>query len=163
MRQRAYVGAQARRASALLGQTGTGRSVQAPARPARRRPVRCDGQQDPPLRRQSPQMLIVVQHGHLVLFPDSTEAGQLRGQILADLHGGRDQHGAETGWIVDKQLRPRVPAEDGVLHPVSRGRDVEALAVPVEPVGAQVRAPVAADPGDDDVTRFSQERLDLLG
>jgi hypothetical protein len=26
-----------------------------------------------------------------------------------------------------------------------------------------VRAPVAADPGDDDVTRLGQERLDLVG
>src|SRR5450755_1844074 len=108
-------------------------------------------------------MLIVVRHGHPVLFPDSTEAGQLRGEILADLDGGPNQHGVKTGWIIDKQLRPRVPAEDGVLHPVSRGRDVEALAIPVVPVGAQVRAPVAADPGDDDVTRLSEDRLDLVG
>src|SRR5712672_2990787 len=108
-------------------------------------------------------MRIVVQYGPPVLFPDSTEAWQLRGEILADRHGGRDQHGAETGGIVDQQLRPRVPAEDGVLHPVPRGRDVEALAIPVEPVGAQVRAPVAADPGDDDVTRLREERLDLAG
>jgi len=26
-----------------------------------------------------------------------------------------------------------------------------------------MRAPVAADPGDDDVTRLSEERLDLFG
>ena len=108
-------------------------------------------------------MLLVVQHGHPVLFPDSTEAGQLRAGILADLDGGGDQHGTEAGGIVDKQLRPRVPAEDRVLHPVSRCRDVEALAVPVEPIGAQMRAPVAADPGDDDVTRLSEKRLDLVG
>ena len=49
-------------------------------------------------------MLIVVQHGHPVLVPDSTEAGQLRGEILADLDGARNQHGAKTGGIVDEQL-----------------------------------------------------------
>ncbi len=52
-----------------------GQSVQAPARPARGWPGRRDGQQNPSLRRQGPQMLIVVQHGHPVLFPDGTEAG----------------------------------------------------------------------------------------
>jgi Domain of unknown function (DUF4304) len=55
--------------------TGIAQLVQAPVRPARRRPGRCDGQQNPSLRRQCPQMLIVVQHGHPVLFPDSTESG----------------------------------------------------------------------------------------
>ena len=55
-------------------------------------------------------MLIIGRYGHPVLFPDSTEAGQLRVEILTDLDGRRDQHGAETGWIVDKQLRPRIPA-----------------------------------------------------
>src|SRR5215471_1528155 len=43
------------------------------------------------------------------IFPDRTEAGQLSGDILADLDGGRDQHGAEAGGIVNQQLRPRVP------------------------------------------------------
>src|SRR6202042_1972846 len=100
---------------------------------------------------------------HPVLLPDRTEAGQLGGEVLADLDSARNQPRAKTGGIVDQQLRPRVPAEDGVLHPVSRGGDVEALAIPVEPVGAQVRAPVAADPGDDNVTWFSEERLDLVG
>lgn len=138
-------------------------SVQAPAGPARGWLVRCDGQQDPPLGCQCPQMLSVIWYRHLVLFPDSAEAGQLRGDILADLNGGRDQHGAEPGGIVNEQLCPRVPAEDRVLHAASCGRDVEPLAVPEEPVGTQVRAPVPADPGDDDITRFSQERLDLLG
>ena len=55
--------------------TGSGQLVQAPVRPARGRAGRCDGQQNPSLRRQCPQMLIVVQHGHPVLFPDSTESG----------------------------------------------------------------------------------------
>jgi len=98
-----------------------------------------------------------------VLFPDGTKAGQLGGDILADLDGGRDQHGAEAGGIVNEQLRTRVPPEDRVLHPASRGRDEKALAVPVEPVGAQVRAPVAANPSDHDVTRFGEERIDLVG
>jgi len=39
-------------------------------------------------------MLIVVRYGQSVLFPDSTEVGQLRVEILADLDDGRDQHGA---------------------------------------------------------------------
>ena len=56
-------------------------------------------------------MLIVAGYGHPVLFSYSAEAGQFRGDILADLHGGRDQHGAEPGGIVDEQLRTRVPAE----------------------------------------------------
>ncbi len=108
-------------------------------------------------------MLIVAGYRHPVLFPDSAKAGQFRGDILADLHGGRDQYRAEPGGIVNEQLRTRVPAEDRVLYPASRRRDVEPLAVSIEPVGTQVRAPVTADPGDDDVTRFSQERLDFLG
>src|ERR1700675_3712077 len=107
-------------------------------------------------------MFIVVWDGHPVLFPDSAEARQFRGDIVPDLDGGRDQYGAETGGIVNKQLRPRVAAEDRVFHAVPRRGDIEALAVPVEPVGAQVRAPVPADPGDDDVTPLGQERLDLL-
>jgi hypothetical protein len=36
------------------------------------------------------------------------------------------------------------------------------LTVQVEPVGAQVRAPITTDPGDDNVARFSEERLNLL-
>ena len=98
-----------------------------------------------------------------MLLPDGPEAGQLGGDVLADLDRGRDQHRAEAGGVVDEQLGPRVPPEDRVLHPASRGRDIEALAVPVEPVGAQVRAPVAADPGHHDVTRFGEERFELLG
>ncbi len=108
-------------------------------------------------------MLVVVRYGETVLFPDNPEVGQLSGDILADLGGCLDYHGTETDRIINKQLCSRVPVEDRVLHPVARSRDVETLPVPREPVGAQVRAPVAADPGDDDVTRLSQERLDLLG
>jgi hypothetical protein len=137
--------------------------VQAPACPARGWLIGRKGQQDPPLRRQCPQLLIIVQQGPPVLFPDSAKAGQFGGDIFADLGGGRDQHGTEAGRVIDEQLSSRVPAEDRVLHAVACGRDVEALAVPKEPVGAQVRAPVVADPGDDDVTRLGQERLDLVG
>ena len=137
--------------------------VQAPACPARGRLVGRKGQQDPPLRGQCPQVLIVVRYGQPVLFPDSAKAGQFGDDILADLDGGRDQHGTKAGRVIDEQLSSRVTAEDRVLHAVARGRDVEPLAVSGEPVGAQVRAPVAADPGDDDVTRLGQERLDLVG
>ena len=42
-------------------------------------------------------MLIVVRYGHPVLLPDSAEAGQLSGDVLADLGCGRDQHGPEAG------------------------------------------------------------------
>ena len=108
-------------------------------------------------------MLLIVWDRHPVLFPDGAEAGQLRGDILADLHGGRDRYGTEPGGIVNEQLGPRVPAEDRVLHPASRRGDVEPLAVPVEPVRAQVRAPIAAAAGDNDITPLSQERADLLG
>src|ERR1035441_5372443 len=138
-------------------------SLQPPARPARGRPVGREGQQDPRVSRQGPQMLIVVRYGQPVLFPDSAEAGQLGGEILADLCGGREHNGKDADRIIDEQLGSRVPAEDRVLHAVSCSRDVEALAIPREPVGAQVRTPVAADPGNDDVTRLSQERLDLVG
>jgi hypothetical protein len=59
-------------------------------------------------------------------------------------------------------LGGRVTAEDRVFHPASCRRDIEPLAVPVESVRAQVRAPVTADPSHDDITPLSQERLDLL-
>src|SRR6266851_9801334 len=88
-------------AAVFLRAYGFGQSVQAPARPARGWPVGCDGQQDPSLGGQYPKMLLVVRYAHPVLFPDSTETGQLRGDILADLDGGRDQHGAESGEIVN--------------------------------------------------------------
>src|ERR1700733_9511897 len=138
-------------------------SVQAPVDPLRGWLVGCDGQQDPPFRRQCAQMLVVVGHRQPVLFPDSTEARQFRDQILADLDGGRDQHGAEVNRTVDEQLPPRVPAEDRVFRAVAGCRNIEALPVPVEPVGTQLRAPVATDPGDDDVPRLSQEGLDVAG
>ena len=54
-------------------------SVQAPVRPVRGWPVGCDGQKNPPFRRQCAQMLVVVGHRQPVLFPDSTEARQFRG------------------------------------------------------------------------------------
>ena len=56
-------------------------------------------------------------------FPAGTKAGRPGGDILADLDGGRDQPGAQAGGIVNEQLRTRVPADDRVLHPASRGRD----------------------------------------
>src|SRR5260370_17779098 len=107
-------------------------------------------------------MVSVSRDVHPVLWREGGEGGQLGGDVLGDLDGGRDQHGGEAGGIVNKQLRPRVPAEDHVLHPAAGGRDVETLAVPVEKVGAQMRAAVAADPGDDDVTRLGEERLNLV-
>ena len=62
-------------------------------------------------------MLIVVRYSQSMLFPDGAESGQLSGDILTDLDGGRDKHGTEADGIVNKQLRPPVPAEDRVLHP----------------------------------------------
>jgi len=49
-------------------------------------------------------------------LPDSPEAGQFPVEILADLDGCRDQHGAETGWIVDQQLRPAGPGGGPNMH-----------------------------------------------
>src|SRR5262249_6491536 len=97
------------------------------------------------------------------LFPDRAKAGQLCGDVLADLRGAPDQRGAVAGAVVHQQLRPAVPAEDRVLDPVPRGRYVEPLAIPVKPVRAYVRAAVAADPGDDDVAGLGGDALDLVG
>ena len=108
-------------------------------------------------------MSIIVRYGPSVLFPDRPESGQFSGDIFPDLGSGRHEHGSEAGGIVNKQLRPGLPPEDRILHPAPRCRHIKALTVPVEPVGAQMRAPVAADPGDDDITRLSEERLDLVG
>ena len=92
-------------------------------------------------------MLIVVRYRHLVLFPDGAEAGQLRGDVLADLHGGRDQDGAEPGAIVNEQLRPRV-----TLAAVTRGAQGsvvltqgERLTVASEPVEKVVDTTGAGD------------------
>jgi hypothetical protein len=89
-------------------------------------------------------------------------AGQFGGEVLADLRRAPDQHGAKAGAIVHQQLCPAATAEDRVFCPLPRGRYVETLAIPVEPFGAQLRAAVAADPGDDDVARLSEECLDRL-
>src|SRR5690348_2862370 len=106
-------------------------------------------------------MLLIAGHGPPVLFPDRAKAGQLGGDVLAYLHGRRDQDRAEPGGVIDQQLCPWVPPEDRVLDPAARRGHVEPLAVPVEPVGAQMGAAVAADPGDDGVTPLRQERFDL--
>ena len=93
----------------------------------------------------------------------STLPGHTGGDVFAYLHGRGDQHRAEAGGIIDQQLRPRVPPEDRVLHPAARRGHIEPLAVPAEPVRAQMRAPIAADPSDNGVTPLSQERPDLVG
>ena len=107
-------------------------------------------------------MGIIIRYGPSMLLPDGTESGQFSGDILPDLGSGRQEHGAEAGGIINKQLRPGLSPEDRVLHPGPRRRHIKALTVPVEPVGAQMRAPVAANPGDDDVARLSEERFDLV-
>ena len=96
-------------------------------------------------------------------LPGSHESGRLGGDVLAYLRGRWDQDRAEAGGIVDQQLCPRVPPEDRVLHPAARRGHIEPLAVLVKPVGASMRAPVAANPGDDRVAPLSQGRLDLAG
>ena len=98
-----------------------------------------------------------------MLVADRPKAGQLRGDVLADLHRALDQHGPIAGTVIHQQPCPAVTAEDRILRPVPRGRYVKPLAVPVKPVGAQVRAAVAADPGDNDVARLSEECLNLAG
>ncbi len=75
-----------------------------------------------------------------MLSSDNTGAGQLSGEILADLDGVPDQRCPEAGGIVNKQLRPRVTAEDRVLHAALGCRDLGALAIPVEPVGTHLPA-----------------------
>lgn len=126
-------------------------SVEAPARPARGRPVRCDGQQDPPVPRQLLLMLVVIGDGHPVLFLMARKRGSSasRSSRIWTVPGIRTAR-KPVGSSMSSCARG-VPAEDRVLHPVPRGRDVEPLAVPVEPVRAQLRAPVPADPGDDGI------------
>src|SRR5215472_3964072 len=97
-----------------------------------------------------------------MLFADRPKTRQLGRDVLADLDRGRDQHGAKAGAVIDHQLCARVMAEDRVLHPAAGGRDEEALPIPVEPVRAQMRAAVSADPGHDHVPRLSQKRRDLV-
>src|SRR5690349_5909837 len=108
-------------------------------------------------------MFLIAGHGHPVLFPDRAKAGQLSGDVLAYLHGRGDQDRAKAGGIIHQQLCPRVPPKDRVLHPAARRGHIEPLAVPAEPVRAQMRAPIAADPSDNGVTPLSQERPDLVG
>jgi hypothetical protein len=79
-----------------------------------------------------------------MLFADGVEPGQFRGVILADLDGGRDQHGPEAGGVIDGQLRWWIPPEDRVLDAIAGGPDVETLAVPVKPVGAEMRRTASA-------------------
>jgi hypothetical protein len=70
---------------------------------------------------------------------------------------------AVAGRVVDDQLDPGVAAEHVVLHALAGRRDVEPVAIPEEPVGADVRAPVFADAGDDDVPGFGQEGFESRG
>src|SRR5258708_36665270 len=98
-------------------------------------------------------MSIIVRYGPSVLFPDRPESGQFSGDIFPDLGSGRHEHGSEAGGIVNKQLRPRLPPEDRILHPAPRCRHIKALTVPVEPVGAQMRAPVVAVPRSEPIYR----------
>jgi hypothetical protein len=52
--------------------------------------------------------------------------------------------------VVDDELDPGVAAEDVVLGAVAGRRDIELLAVPEEPVGADVGAAVLAEADADD-------------
>ena len=54
----------------------------------------------------------------------------------------------------------------GLIAPQFAGVDLglaEKLAIPVEPVGAEVRSAVPADPSHDDVPGLREKRLDLVG
>src|SRR5713101_569010 len=86
-------------------------------------------------------MSIIVRYGPSVLFPDRSESGQFSDDIFPDLGSGRHEHGSEAGGIVNKQLRPRLPPEDRILHPAPRCRHIKALTVPVEPVGLRCGRP----------------------
>jgi hypothetical protein len=62
------------------------------------------------------------------------------------LDGGRDQHGAEAGGVVDKQLRPRVAAEDRVLDAGPELPTCRSAGHPSRTNWAQMWAPLAAAP-----------------
>jgi len=108
-------------------------------------------------------VLFVVGNYHPVLLAYGAEVLELPGDVFADLHSGGHQHRPESRGVIDGQLRPGIPLEDGVLDSASGSRDIEALAVPVEPVGAQVRPTVSTDASDDYVSGFGEELLEFLG
>jgi hypothetical protein len=92
-----------------------------------------------------------------VLLADGAEAAEVGLDVLEDLDRAGERHVAVAGRVVDHELDPRVAAEDPVLHPGAGGGDVEAHAVPEEPVRGDVRAAVLADAGDDHIAGFGQE------
>ena len=91
---------------------------------------------------------------------DAAEEIQVGGYVLADLHRAGEPYVATVGWVVDHEFHPGVPAEYVVLRPVAGGGDVELLAVPEVPVGADVRAAVLADARDDDVPWLGEKGFD---
>jgi hypothetical protein len=120
-------------------------------------------QQDPPFCCQGPQMLGIVRDRHPVLLPDGAEAGSsaaISSRISTVAGTSTARNPAESPM---RNCARRSRREDRALDAASRRGDVEPLGVPAEPVRAQVRAPIAADAGDDDITPLSQERADLLG
>src|SRR6202034_580526 len=69
---------------------------------------------------------------------------------------------SKPGGVVDQELGPGVPSEDGVLCPAAGGRHVKALAVPDEPIRCDMRTSVLSDASHDDVARLGQEGVDLV-
>lgn len=107
-------------------------------------------------------MLVVIGNGQAVLLADGAEMRQLGGDILAKLGRGGQQHRPEPGGVIDRQLRSWVPTEDGVLDTTASGRHVKPLAVPLEPIRAQMRSAVFTDAGDDGVAGFGEEGRQFL-
>ena len=122
-----------------------------------------DGEQHPPSAVNDPRCSPAVQRLHAVLVADGGKARQLA-RDPPDLDGGRDEHRPGPRRVVDQQLSPcTVPAEERVLHPAARGRHVEPLTIPAEPVRSNVRPAVRAVTREDQVAALGKERPQAPG
>jgi hypothetical protein len=120
-----------------------------------------DSQQDPLVGRELGRQLVIPRDDPAVLLADSADEVQVGGDVLADLYRAGKSHVTVAGRVVDDELDPGIAAEDVVLGAIAGRRHVELLAVPVEPVGTDVRAAVLADAGDLDVKRLGEEGFEF--
>lgn len=126
-----------------------------------RRLLRRDHKQDAALPLQAFAERGVVGRTAGVLLGDLLEVGEAALVVLPDLGRAVDQEGAESGWFVEDELDAGVAAEVLVFLAALGGGDVEAVAVPVEPVRRDLGAAVLADGSDDDVLGLGEELFDF--